>query len=73
MTLGLLDSIIATQELVVPRSIPIMLYREKRAERVSGYDLRELSLGSLDDLATLLGLVFLQNCSQHRGWLGVLV
>jgi len=32
-------------------------------------DLREVSLGSLDDLATGLGGVLLEYCSQHRGWI----
>ena len=30
MTLGLLDSRTATQELVVPRSIPMMLHKEEK-------------------------------------------
>ena len=66
MTLGLFDSMIATHEFVVPRSMPMTLMIVSRV-------LRKVSLGSLDDLTTDLGgggvLVLLEYCSQHRGLL----
>ena len=46
ITLGLFPSIIATHELVVPKSIPMTLHSY---EQVSKY-LRELSLGVVDEL-----------------------
>jgi len=66
MTLGLFPSMIATHELVVPRSIPMTLQRIG-LDNGSLKDLREVSLGGLDDLAAGLGGVLLEYCSQHRG------
>lgn len=45
----------ATQELVVPRSIPMTLILEIRVEK----DLREVSLGALDEGFSKLGVLVL--------------
>ena len=70
MTLGVFDSMIATHEFVVPRSIPITLINTIASSTTSDC-LRKVSLSRLDDLATDLGgggvLVLLEYCSQHRG------
>ena len=70
MTLGVFDSMIATHEFVVPRSIPITLINTIAGSTTSDC-LRKVSLSRLDDLATDLGgggvLVLLEYCSQHRG------